>query len=119
MLQLLALGFHGCVCSLSVDLFLKLKLACKVGDCMFSVASSLHLQHAPGGQVCLVICPVQLWQLSSLGTQLLGAGALSEDVWVLQVASPGGGQAWGHSPEYVAVVLLSSASLTANEIHVF
>lgn len=119
MLQLLALGFHSCVCSLSVDLFLKLKLACKVGDCMFSVASSLHLQHAPGGQVCLVICPVQPWQLSSLGTQLLGAGALSEDVWVLQVASPGGGQAWGHSPEYVAVVPLSSASLTANEIHVF
>ena len=96
MFQLLVLGFHSCVCSTNVVLFLKLKLACEVGDCTFSVASSLHLQYTLGGRVWLVIGPVQPRQLSCLGMQALDTGALSEDVWacawVLHVAFPGGGQ---------------------------
>ena len=35
-------------------------------------------------------------QLSHLGTQPPGAGALGEDGWVLRVASPGGGPEHGH-----------------------
>lgn len=106
--QLLVLGFHSCFCSPNVVLFPKLKLACEVGDCTVSVASFLCLQYALGGQVWLVIGPGQLQQLSCLGTQPLHAGVLKEGVWariwVLHVASPGGGQAWGHGAEYVAIV---------------